>query len=124
MALNNMDAQTLRAGLHGATVLNVGSWGMTLAESASMLEVLAPRCRPRTIVLPVYYGDFGDHPDKHIDWDAYRRYIDGEPVWLGYLRALDPAYYVRTYMLLRRLAAKGNAVYESLRFDDAGSVLF
>ncbi len=124
MALNNIDATEIESTLGAGNVVNAASWGLSVAESASLLRIIAPLCKPRLTILVAYYGDFGAVSNKAIDWDLFASYVAGTPTAWAYLRAFDPVYYLRTFFSRRRLTAKGNADYESLRFDQTGSVMF
>jgi hypothetical protein len=123
IALNNVDALGIKRTLGENAVLNTGSWGLTIPESAALLSILAPMCRPRIIIVAAFIGDFGPIGRKAIDWPLFARYISGAPAAEMYLRTFDPSYYVRALLHRRQYSTKKASIYESLQFDETGSVL-
>jgi hypothetical protein len=124
MSLNNIDASYIKVLTHGKSVLNAGSWGLTISESALLLKYLAPLCKPTVIVLATYYGDFNGTGGKKINWELFQNYINGESTIITYLKSMDPMYYLSTYIHRRSFVKKGKSIYQSLIFDYTGSVMF
>ncbi|NOU01382.1 MAG: hypothetical protein HOO95_07405 [Gallionella sp.] len=123
MAINNVDWAFIRPALNNMTVVNTASWDMSIAASATMLKYIAPVCNPRFIVLVAFFGDFNSKGHQPIDWEFFQDYFNGQPSQLAYLKSADLTYYLSTFLNLKNLSNKGNTVYESLNFDETGSVM-
>lgn len=123
MALNNLDSGIIARVAGANSVINAGAWGLSMSDTAKMTGIVAPLCKPRVIVVAAYYGDFEGNFNTQIDWDLAKKYIAGGNATLIYLRTMDPIYYGSKYLGRKYRAYKGNARYESLHFDDSGSVI-
>jgi hypothetical protein len=123
MALNNIDWVSIKPMLKNKSLVNTASWDMTVSKSASMLKYVAPICKPDLIVLVAFFGDFNAKENQPIDWEFFQQYLGTLPTGFAYLKSADFAYYASTFANLKILASKGNSVYESLNFDETGSVI-
>ena len=123
MALNNIDWAAIQANKPQVSVVNASSWGLTLEESAAMLNTLAPSCKPRLIVLVAYFGDFDYVEQKSINWRLFKDYLQNTADEFIYLQTANLNYYLSTFLRQKRMVEKGNAIYQSLLFDKTGTVL-
>lgn len=124
MALNNVDGSSLKKLTQGKSVLNLGSWGLTNAETATLLKYVAPLCKPKVIIFATFYGDFDNQIEKKINWELFESYLKGQSTVITYLKSMDPSYYWTTYIERRSLTVKGRSIYQSLIFDETGSIIF
>jgi len=122
MALNNIDGELFKSELGEYSVLNAASWGISIGESRRLVEYLLPLCKPKVIILPVYYGDFDHQYGKSTDWQLFQDYLNEKSGFKTYLRTLDLLYYINTYYSRDLMKKKGNLIYQSLNFDNSGSV--
>ena len=122
VALNNVD-WSLISDLKNKSIINTASWGLTIDESAKLLDVLTPICKPHTIVLVSYFGDFVNEEKKTINWSLFDEYLKTDYEELLYLKTANFNYYLSSFMSRKRINQKGNSVYQSLLFDNTGTVL-
>ncbi len=123
MALNNIDWVSINPVLKNKSVVNTASWNMPISKSGTMLKYIAPICKPDLIVLVAFFGDFNVKENQPIDWEFFQQYLGSLNTGLAYLKSADLAYYTSTFVSLRIRANKGNSIYESLNFDETGSVI-
>jgi hypothetical protein len=126
MGLNNMDGLDIANSLPGATVVNAGSWGMSIADLDKMLAVMLTRCTPKVIVFAVFLGDFTNAWNKDIEWNEVDKYLSspGGALWT-YLENMDLFYYARTFLSQHFFnPVTANTKYSALDFDRTGGVLF
>jgi hypothetical protein len=128
MALNNTDGRELQRLVPSGTVVNAGSWALRLDESRELYAAMQDRCRPKVVVIPVYYGDFSHPagkpvPSKEIRWDWVDAYLRGGGAPLSARMQTDLSYVLDTWRKLKSVEYRSNAYYTSLDFDETGAVL-
>lgn len=126
MALNGIDYHELEAiGLSGVT--NAGAWSLGVPQTLRLLEAILPRCKPKTIIYPVYFGDFEPaDAGSDIDFTGIASYIartDTGDRLLDYIAEIDPYDLIRDFRQARSRARNGHSVYETLEFDASGAAL-
>ena len=120
MALNNFSHQTFSEHLSGK-VVNLGSWGLNVDDDYHILKNTISVCKPRVVIMPLYYGDFND-VDKHVRWADFQEYINGRNPIFTYLKAIDATAIAKEAWHSYRHPLVGRNVYQSLEFDDSGTV--
>ncbi len=126
MALNNINGAYMSSLLRNKEVVNLGAFSLPISDSALLLKYTAPLCKPKLIILATYYGDFNHNSEKSkkiIEWELFQRYITGSSAEIVYLQSLDFNYYVSTFFSRKKYSIKRNTIYESLNFDETGSVV-
>jgi hypothetical protein len=121
MALNNVDSGELAAIYPGQTIINAASWGMSIEESDAMLKAIIPLCEPKTIILPTNYPDFSAPWAKEIAWSRFVHYLQENYFERFYSRGFDLLYLAKD-LEYQSVPAKDRRSYESLAFDDTGTV--
>ncbi len=124
MALNNIDAKILPREQFGKHVANVASWGMSMHDSEKMLKTIAPLCKPDAIILVTNYMDFNAAWSKDIDWALFSEFIRQSPYLLTYLRVFDLGHFTSEIKSGRKNRKHGKRIYQSLVFDETGTVNF
>jgi len=124
MAFNNIDAKLLPVSRFGNHVVNVGSWGMSVIDSLKMTKIVAPICKPETVVLVTNFMDFNSRWDKNIDWNMFENFIQGKSNLLDEFLDFDINYFITTLQAIRDSQKKNKSNYESIEFDDTGTVNF
>lgn len=124
VALNNIDWSDIQSQLY-SNIINVSSWGLSLDETAILLDHIAAICTPKLIVLPIFYADFFNKSEKGINWQQFDEYITHKkPDTYFFYENLDLLYYFSSYFDIKKNQAKQNTIYETLQFDNTGSVLY
>ncbi|MDB5569130.1 MAG: hypothetical protein JWN93_313 [Hyphomicrobiales bacterium] len=124
MALNNLDGDVLaRKGY--APVLNLGAWGLGVVANRRLLDLVLEACRPKRIIMPVYYGDFGPLGANDFDAGKLRAYLGdrGASDLSFYLRGATLVDLRRDYRNLARYRRRGADDYTNLNFDGTGAAL-
>lgn len=125
MALNNVDAKGL-ATMAQNNVVNLGVWGLEIQGSSALIESILSICKPKFILLPIYYGDFAGSADgagaEMQSIDAYLRDKSRHDL-LHYARHGDLFGLWRNYRSLKRNRALGGTSYQNLAYDRGGSAL-
>ena len=117
MALNSVDGSLLAAG--GERVINLSSFGVTPEDTVEMLRIVLPLCRPKTILMAAYQGDFRQWQEqKDIAWDRVRSYLTGGSDMRAHLADFDPWYLVERSLAASELHRTDT--YMSLAFDRTG----
>jgi hypothetical protein len=128
MALNNIDGRELRGLAPDGSVVNVGSWALRMDELLALYGGLSEKCRPKIVVIPVYYGDFSRPPgkkviSKDIRWDWVDRYLKGDGESLAARVQTDLNYVLESWSKLHSTEYRSNSYYTSLDFDATGGVV-
>lgn len=120
MSLNAVDGRALAAG--GARVVNLGSFGVTPEDTVRMLEVVLGKCRPRTVIMASYHGDFADSASdgKNVSWAVLKDYLSGGSPLAAHREKFDLFYLLKRTWLRRQLHLTDT--YQTLAFDATGSV--
>ena len=125
MALNSVNYRELEAiGLKNVT--NAGAWALGVPQTLRLLETILPRCKPTTIIYPVYFGDFEPaDAGSDIDFAGIAAYLARPEAGgvLDYLAEADPYDLIHDYGKARGRLRQGRSVYQTLDFDAAGSVM-
>ena len=124
MALGNIDGPHIKSALPNRSILNTGAWGLSLMDTLNLLQIIAPICKPKLIVLVMAQSDFS-HSNTVQDWSQISRYLNHkrlEPEF-SYIYNMDGLYYLTSF--LDRIGKKemGNKIYDSLNFDETGGVV-
>ena len=124
IALNDIDGPYLQKELPNYSIVNAGAWGLSIAETSNFLEIIAPICNPKVVILAVDYSAFILTPSVQ-NWSAISKYF--ERGWLvsesSYIHNMDAIHYLKTYISRSKRAKMGNKIYDSLNFDQTGGVL-
>ena len=124
MALGNIDGPHIKSALPNRSILNTGAWGLSLMDTLNLLQIIAPICKPKLIVLVMAQSDFS-HSNTVPDWSQISRYLNHkrlEPEF-SYIYNMDGLYYLTSF--IDRIGKKemGNKIYDSLNFDETGGVV-
>ncbi|WP_237154227.1 SGNH/GDSL hydrolase family protein [Oryzibacter oryziterrae] len=127
MALNGIDYRELEA-TGFKQVTNAGAWSLGVPQTLSLLKIILTKCKPTIIIYPVYYGDF-DFADAGTDIDfdriaAYMARASQGDALINYIAEFNPYDLIHDMKEARKREAKGNTIYETLRFDASGAALF
>ena len=123
IGLNNIDTEAVTKALRNKSIINVSSWGLALPDSAKLLSILAPLCKPKLIIYVAYHTDFKGQPDKTINWAVFSSYLNGRSELITYISSPKIYFYITTFFWLRNIRIKKNSIYASLDFTKTGSVM-
>lgn len=124
MAVNNVDSETLIAGLDAhQRYLNVASFGMKIGNTRTLARHLVPRLTPGIVVLVCSPVDF--FADRQLagrfNWSAIDAYVDGEWLGLSVAKHFDLQYFLKYAPELPQLR-HARTQYASVCFDAGGAV--
>jgi len=122
MALNSLDsAELARKGYLPAA--NLGAWGSGVTINRRLMDIVLDLCKPKRIIMPIYYGDFGLAAGNDFDAGKLRHYlrngVSGDPAL--YLRGATLADLWRDYWNLAKYRRRGANGYTNLNFDETGA---
>ena len=123
MGVNNLDAGEIATLTGTRAVMNTSSWGLTVPQSFDILRIVAPRLRPRLVIMPVYFGDFQKAQVRDFDWPRFQDCLFAPGLAPLYLENLDVIYFQKAYAYRQSPASYAHTFYESLQFDPYGGVL-
>lgn len=120
MTLNNLASAGVVAHFGTDRYVNAAAWGLGAAELPVLGTLLTDHLRPHTVLVATNLMDFRSAGRQlGTDSAAMARFMDGEPLWMSYLRHWDAPYLLRQAEANRiRFRDPGN--YEYLGFDDHG----
>ena len=121
VALNNIDGNKISKKFHPTT--NLAAWGLSVRDSASFMKIFLESCKPKQIVYLFSYGDFMSRPSI-ANWSEVHDFLKSKDLNLFYLKNLDIPYYINGYFDIKKSHTSTNLMYESLNFDESGSVLY
>jgi hypothetical protein len=119
MALNSFHHPSF-ARRNSDKVVNLGVWGMSIGDGYRMLRAVTSLCRPRLLIMPLYYGDFFAS-DAPIDWPEAEKYIGGGNSLVTYLKTMDLISLVKGAKQTSDRRQQGRAIYNTLEFDASGT---
>ena len=125
MTLNNLSSSAVNRRLPGKTFINASSWGLTVRQSAMLLELLEDYCQPEQLVIVSSPVDFrlDDRPDRNYSNELSRCLLDGCPLLLVHARGFILDYYLDNLFNIAGQRQERDR-YDSLDFDPGGGVPF
>jgi len=120
MSLNNIYSPSVTEYFNSNSFLNLSSWGLNIKDIYFLLKAYSKKSRPSTLVIVSNLGDFND-VEKKVDYDLLDDLLDGKNIETAHLVHFKPKYYF-TNIRFSKKAKSANNIYQSLRYDQYGSV--
>ena len=122
MALNNINSYTLIKRTKCNSFLNLSSWGMNLKDDFELLMLIKNKYPLKKIILVSNYVDFCSK-DKKIKTNLIQGYLKNGNALLTHILSFNFSYYYLNKQYVSYVRHHENH-YESLAFDDFGTVNF
>jgi len=125
MTLNNISSTTVHRRLPDKSYINASSWGMTIRQTATLLELIQDYCQPEQVIIATSPVDFqhDNRPDQNYSADLLRCLLDGCPLIMAHVKGFTLEYYLDNLFNIARQRQQRNS-YDSLSFDPGGGVPF
>ena len=122
MALNNIDGAIVKERYSGS-VLNLGAWSLNIEDDDHLLAVLIRYCKPKRILMPIYYGDFrtsGSYNDFKLE--QLNRYLSDKSGHdlIYHLNGSSIFNFLNDYIDAIQFRHLNGTLYTSLEFDETG----
>lgn len=123
ISLNNVDAESLSQ-KNKITVYNLSSWGLKPYQSYQLLKKTHQKFAPKQLIIAFNNTDFGQD-NKEISYGTIYDYLF-KSSFLSQMSSFFAHFNIQDFLsdwAMRSKFSKRDNVYQSLRFDDHGSIL-
>ncbi|MCK5013115.1 MAG: hypothetical protein KAS66_04800 [Candidatus Omnitrophica bacterium] len=121
-ALNNISSQVFFDDpAVGKRYLNFSSWGLTMESTLRHWKIFDQIHDSKILIIGISFFDFNKSDDDPINGTDIRRYIQGRPTLLYYLKYHASGFSRRIWSTAKR--RRTNDFLGSLKYDEGGGVL-